>query len=173
MHVSVQKVIAKRLNLIKQFLTPRYLNLSFLLLSVSISGCILNNPAHSPPIIGDIEISKNSKGDLCFMPLFDSATFMENFVKLKTINMKYLTISDPNSTGGDRIKINIEPKDKKYFTLKDEQKICLNSNNSKLKTTVYTPLDQQLLSVSIVGLNNKKEISIIFYKEFNYPYVSE
>ena len=83
------------------------LNSIVLLISLSISGCIFNNPAHSPSITGDIEILKDSKGDLCFMPLLDSATFMEESVNVRSINMEYLTISDPNSTGGDRIKINI------------------------------------------------------------------
>lgn len=117
------------------------LNSIVLLISLSISGCIFNNPAHSPSITGDIEILKDSKGDLCFMPLLDSATFMEESVNVRSINMEYLTISDPNSTGGDRIKINIEPRNQEYFTLKDGQKICLNSDNSKLEETVYTPLD--------------------------------
>ena len=150
-----------------------FLNSIILLISFSISGCIFNNPAHSPPITGDIEISKDSKGGLCFMPLLDSATFMEESANLRSINMEYLTISDPNSTGGDRIKINIEPKSKRYFTLKNGQKICLNSNNLKLEKTIYTPLDKRLLSVSIAGLDDKKEISIIFYKEFDYPYLFE
>lgn len=150
-----------------------FLNSIILLISLGISGCIFNNPAHSPPITGDIEILKDSKGGLCFMPLLDSATFMEESVNLRSINMEYLTISDPNSTGGDRIKINIEPKSKKYFTLKNGQKICLNSNNPKLKKTIYTPLDKRSLSVSIAGLDDKKEISIIFYKEFDYPYLFE
>ena len=44
------------------------LNSIVLLISLSISGCIFNNPAHSPSITGDIEILKDSKGDLCFMP---------------------------------------------------------------------------------------------------------
>ena len=149
------------------------LNSIVLLISLSISGCIFNNPAHSPSITGDIEILKDSKGDLCFMPLLDSATFMEESVNVRSINMEYLTISDPNSTGGDRIKINIEPRNQEYFTLKDGQKICLNSDNSKLEETVYTPLDKQSLSVSIAGLDDKKEHSIIFYKEFDYPYIFE
>lgn len=149
------------------------LNSIVLLISLSISGCIFNNPAHSPSITGDIEILKDSKGDLCFMPLLDSATFMEESVNVRSINMEYLTISDPNSTGGDRIKINIEPRNQEYFTLKDGQKICLNSDNSKLEETVYTPLDKQSLSVSIAGLDDKKELSVIFYKEFDYPYLFE
>ncbi|WP_426223097.1 hypothetical protein [Psychrobacter sp. DWR1-2-3] len=149
------------------------LNSIVLLISLSISGCIFNNPAHSPSITGDIEILKDSKGDLCFMPLLDSATFMEESVNVRSINMEYLTISDPNSTGGDRIKINIEPRNQEYFTLKDGQKICLNSDNSKLEETVYTPLDKQSLSVSIAGLDHKKELSVIFYKEFDYPYLFE
>ena len=149
------------------------LNSIVLLISLSISGCIFNNPAHSPSITGDIEILKDSKGDLCFMPLLDSATFMEESVNVRSINMEYLTISDPNSTGGDRIKINIEPRNQEYFTLKDGQKICLNSDNSKVEETVYTPLDKQSLSVSIAGLDDKKELSVIFYKEFDYPYLFE
>lgn len=98
---------------------------------------------------------------------------MEEFVDIENINMEYLTISDPNSKGGDRIKINIEPSSNKYFILKSGQKICLNSNNSQLEKTVYTPLDKQALSVSIAGLDDKKEHSIIFYKEFDYPYIFE
>lgn len=150
-----------------------FLSPIILLISLGISGCIFNNPAHSPPITGDIEISKDSKGGLCFMPLLDSATFMEEPVNLRSMNMEYLTISDPNSTGGNRIKINIEPKSKKYFTLKNGQKICLNTNNPKLEKIIYTSLDKRLLSVSIAGLDDKKEISIIFYKEFDHPYLLE
>ena len=59
-----------------------FLNPIILLISLGISGCIFDNRAHSPPITGDIEISKDSKGGLCFMPLLASATFMEE-VKFK------------------------------------------------------------------------------------------
>jgi len=58
---------------------------NFILLAVSLSGCFQDYPTHRPPIEGSVDISKNSKGDLCFMPIFSSATVMEN-----PINLNYL-----------------------------------------------------------------------------------
>lgn len=148
------------------------ISFNVLLLIFSIVGCVMDNPAHRPFVEGDIKISKNSEGNLCFMPILSTATIMENPINLTHIKIGKLVILEPKQAN-DRIKIKIEPVGKKYFTLDNEQKICLNSNNSELEQTIYTPLDTQSLAVLISGLDDKGEHSISFYKEFNYPYIPE
>lgn len=142
--------------------------LSFIIV---ISGC--NHPAHGPAIEGDVKISRDSKGDLCFMPIFSSATLMENPTDLKYINMIDLDILDLNAEDANSKIIRIKPKSKKYFILKEGERVCLNTNNPELEQFVYIPLNNQELLASIGGLDDKKELVISFQKEFNYPYVFE
>lgn len=173
MRFLVQRSIKERLN---QTLKPsiyHLLNSSLVLLAVNISGCIMSNPAHSPPIEEDIEISKDSKGDLCFMQLFSSAMSSGDFIDLDHIKMEELAILDPNLQGGGYVLLRIKPTNKKFFILNNGQKICLNSNNPNLEQTIYTPLDKQPLSVSIGGLDDEKKYIVNFYKEFDYPYTPE
>ncbi|MEG9302670.1 hypothetical protein [Psychrobacter celer] len=159
--------------LLQPHLLSYFLSLNILLISLSISGCILNNPAHSPSITGDIEISKNSKGDLCFMPIFSSATVMDNPINFNYIKMEELVILDPNAEVSSHVKIQIKPANKDYFSLKNGQKVCLNSDNINLKQTIYSKLDKQLLVVSIGGLDDKEEHFISFQRKFDYPYTPE
>lgn len=173
MRFLVQRSIKERLN---QTLKPSIYHLldsSLVLLAVNISGCIMSNPAHSPPIEGDIEISKDSKGDLCFIPLFSSTMSIGDFIDLDHIKMEELAILDPNLQGGGYVLLRIKPTNKKFFILNNGQKICLNSNNPNLEQTIYTPLDKQPLSVSIGGLDDEKKYIVNFYKEFDYPYTPE
>lgn len=147
-----------------------FLNFGILLLAVSISGCIMDNPAHSPPIEGTIDILENSKGDLCFIPIFSSAISSGDLMKINHIKMKELAVLDPTRQGGGYVLLRITPINDEYYILEDGEEICLNTDNPDLKQTIYTPLDKQLLSVSIGGLDDKKKYSVNFYREFNYPY---
>lgn len=144
---------------------------SFLLLTVTVSGC--NNPSHGPPIEGDVKISKNSEGNLCFMPLFSSATIMRNSTDLKHIKMTDIDIFDLNAQDVDSKIIRVIPANSKYFILKNGEKVCLNSDNPELEQIDYAPLHKHKLLISIGGLDDKKELFISFQKEFDYPYVAE
>lgn len=146
---------------------------NFVLLVVSFSGCFQDYPTHRPPIEGSIDISKNSQGDLCFMPVFSSATVMENPISFNYIKMEELVILDPNTEVSSHVKIQIKPVNKDYFSLKNGQKICLNSNDTDLEQTIYSKLNRQLLVVSIGGLDDKEEHFISFQREFDYPYIPE
>ncbi len=173
MRLLIQRGIKERLNQTVKPPIYHLLNSSLILLAVNISGCIMNNPEHSPPIEGDIEISRDSKGDLCFMPLFSSAMSSGDFIDLDHIKMKELAILNPSLQGGGYVLLRISPTNKKFFILNNGQKICLNSNSPNLEQTIYTPLDKQLLSVSINGLDDEKKYTVNFYKEFDYPYTPE
>ena len=98
---------------------------------------------------------------------------MGNPTDLKYINMIDLDILDLNAGDGNSKIIRIKPSRKKYFILKEGEKVCLNSNNSELEKFVYVPLNNQELLVSIGGLDDKKELVISFQKEFDYPYTPE
>lgn len=143
---------------------------NFVLLVVSLSGCFQDYPTHRPPIEGSIDISKNNQGDLCFMPIFSSATVMENPINFNYIKMEELAILDPKAEISHHVKIQIKPTNKDYFTLRDGQKVCLNSNDPDLEQITYSKLDRQLLVVSIGGLDDKGDHFISFQKEFDYPY---
>ena len=131
------------------------LKIIFVLSTTSLLGCFQDYPTHSPPIEGSIDISKNSKGDLCFMPIFSSAVVMENPIIFNYIKMEELAILDPNAEISDHVKIQIKPK------------------NPNLEQITYSKLDRQLLIVSIGGLDDKEDHFISFQKEFNYPYTPE
>lgn len=146
---------------------------NFVLLVVSLSGCFQDYPTHRPPIEGSIDISKNSQGDLCFMPVFSSATVMENPISFNYIKMEELAILDPKAEISHHVKIQIKPTNKDYFSLKNGQKVCLNSNDTDLEQTIYSKLNRQLLVVSIGGLDDKEEHFISFQREFDYPYAAE
>lgn len=173
MQLTKQKSKTKRLSQIANLFSSYLTKSIILLVLTSISGCIISNPAHSPPIEGDIEVSQNKNGDLCIMPLFDSAMSSGDFMKLDHIKMEELAILDPSRQGGGYVLLRIKPTSKKYFILKNGQAICLNSNNPDLEQTVYTPLDKQPLSVFIGGLDDQKKYTINFYREFDYPYIFE
>lgn len=159
----------KTLSRLEIVFIPPSIALSILLLTIILSGC--NNPAHGPPIEGDVDISNNSKGDLCFTPLFDSATIMDNHTDLKHIKMTDLDLLDLNADDEYSKIISIKPLNKKYFILKNGETVCLNSDNPELEQIVYSPLNEQDLLVSIGGLDDKKELIISFQKEFKYPFL--
>ena len=173
LQLQVKKNKTERLSQIIKTPVLCLLKSSLLLLAISMTGCSMNNPAHSPPIEGDIKISKSHNGELCFMPLFSSAISNGDFMDLDHINMEELAILDPSKQGGGYVLLRISPTNKKFFILNNGQKICLNSNSPNLEQTIYTPLDKQLLSVSINGLDDEKKYTVNFYKEFDYPYTPE
>ncbi|WP_367104508.1 hypothetical protein [uncultured Psychrobacter sp.] len=149
------------------------LSFSFLLSTIIMSGCVMDSPEHNPSIEGDIEIIEDGKGNLCFKPLLSSDVIIGKPVNLKHIRMKDLAILDPNRQGGGYVMLRIKPKNKKYFTLQNGQKICLNSDNPDLEQTVYATLTTQPLAVSIVCLDDKKKYIVNFYREFDYSYTPE
>lgn len=173
MLLLIQKSKIRYLDRVMKPHTFYIFKLNFVLLVVSLSGCFQDYPTHRPPIEGSVDISKNSKGDLCFMPIFSSATVMDNPINFNYIKMEELVILDPNAEVSSHVKIQIKPANKDYFSLKNGQKICLNSDNINLKQTIYSKLDKQLLVVSIGGLDDKEEHFISFQRKFDYPYTPE
>ncbi len=173
MLLLIQKSKIRYLDRVMKPHTFYIFKLNFVLLVVSLSGCFQDYPTHRPPIEGSIDISKNSKGDLCFMPIFSSATVMDNLINFNYIKMEELVILDPNAEVSSYVKIQIKPANKDYFSLKNGQKVCLNSDNINLKQTIYSKLDKQLLVVSIGGLDDKEEHFISFQRKFDYPYTPE
>ena len=173
MLLLIQKSKIRYLDRVMKPHTFYIFKLNFVLLVVSLSGCFQDYPIHRPPIEGSIDISKNSQGDLCFMPIFSSATVMDNPINFNYIKMEELVILDPNAEVSSYVKIQIKPANKDYFSLKNGQKVCLNSDNINLKQTIYSKLDKQLLVVSIGGLDDKEEHFISFQRKFDYPYTPE
>ena len=173
MYSLTKKIKQRRVNETTKPYMFHIFKFNFVLLVVSLSGCFQDYPTHRPPIEGSIDISKNSQGDLCFMPVFSSAAVMENPISFNYIKMEELVILDPNTEVSSHVKIQIKPVNKDYFSLKNGQKICLNSNDTALEQTIYSKLNRQLLVVSIGGLDDKEEYFISFQREFDYPYIPE
>lgn len=131
------------------------LRCNILLLSISLSGCFQRDPIYIPSFSGDVEISKNSKGELCFKPLFSTLVNDGEFssgVKGESININYMKmksfkIYDPNITESNSVKLRINPKYIKYFSIKEGQDICLYPDSSMLEQVIYAPMDQQKLEV--------------------------
>ena len=92
MLLLIQKSKIRYLDRVMKPHTFYIFKLNFVLLVVSLSGCFQDYPTHRPPIEGSIDISKNSQGDLCFMPVFSSATVMENPINFNYIKMEELVV---------------------------------------------------------------------------------
>lgn len=155
------------------------LRCNILVLSISLSGCFQGDSIYKPSFNGDVEISKNSKGELCFKPLFSALVNNGEFgpgakgesTDVNYMKMRELEIYDPKE--GRAIKIRIKPKYREYFVVKDGQEICLYSDNFMLEQVVYASMDNQQLEVYILGLDRKEENYIYFSGNFEYPYNSD
>ena len=159
-------------NLLKPFTFCLVLT-TCLALIISTSGCH-KNPHHSSAIEGDIEISTNDEGDLCFEPLFATTALNDQPIQIKYIKMSNLEIFNlyvPKDES--RTMLTIDPVDDEYHIIGKGEKICLNTDNPKLKQNIYKPLEQKFSIVSISGIDDKEEEYVYFSHDFNYPYVAK
>ena len=143
------------------------------LLIVSISGCF-KTPYPSSAIEGDIEISTNDKGDLCFEPLFATTVLHDQPIQIEYIKMRRLEIYNlyvPEDES--RTMLTIDPVDDEYYIIKKGEKICLNTDNPNLKQNVYKSLEQKFSIVSIGGIDDKEEEYVYFSHDFDYPFTTE
>lgn len=148
----------------------------FSLLMVSISGCF-KTPNPSSAIEGDIEISTNNKGNLCFEPLFATTVLHEQPIQIKHIKMRRLEIYNydiPDDQSRTMLTIApIDPINEEYYIIEKGEKICLNTDNPSLIQRTFRPLKPQSVVVAIGGIDDKKEEYVDFHREFDYPYVPE
>ncbi len=141
------------------------------LLIVSLSGCF-KSPLHAPGISGDIQLFINNEGNLCFEPLFATTTESNSPVEIKHLKMRRLEIYNHNVPDDkSRTILTIVPVDNEYYILEEGQSICLNTNDSSLKQKNFRPLQPQSIAVLIGGLDDEKEQTVDFHREFDYPYV--
>nr|WP_317200916.1 hypothetical protein [uncultured Psychrobacter sp.] len=143
------------------------------LLIVGISGCF-KTPNPSSAIEGDIEISTNNKGNLCFEPLFATTVLHEQPIQIKHIKMRRLEIYNYDVPDDQsRTILTIAPIDEEYYIVEKGEKICLNTDNPNLKQRIFRPFKTQSVVVAIGGIDNKKEEYVDFHREFDYPYTPE
>ncbi|MGP5505811.1 hypothetical protein, partial [Psychrobacter celer] len=117
--------------------------------------------------------SKNSKGDLCFEPLFATTVLHDEPIQIKYIRMRRLDVDALNVSDDQSSTVSsIIPIDE-YYIIEKGQKICLNDDNPNLKQSVSKPIKPQPLRVSISGVDDKKEEYVYFYHRFDYPYIPE
>ena len=142
-------------------------------LIVSISGCF-KTPHPSSAIEGDIEISTNDKGDLCFEPLFATTVLHDQPIQIKYMKMSNLEIYNYDVPDDQsRTMLTIAPIDEEYYIVEKGQKICLDTDNPNLKQRVFRPFKPQSVVVAIGGIDDKKEEYVDFHREFDYPYATE
>ena len=159
-------------NLSKPFVSCFALPICSLLI-VSISGCF-KTPHHSSVIEGDIEISTNNKGDLCFEPLFATTVLHDQPIQIKHIKMRRLEIYNYDVPDDQsRTMLTIDPIDEEYYIIEKGQKVCLNTDNPNLKQRIFRPFKTQSVAVGIGGIDDKKEEYVYFLRRFDYPYVPE
>lgn len=143
------------------------------LLIVGISGCF-KTPHPSSVIKGDIEISTNNEGDLCFEPLFATTALNDEPIQIKYMKMRSLEIYNYDVPKDQtRTMLTIAPIDKKYYILKKGENICLDTDNPNLKQRIFRPFKTQSVVVGIGGIDDKEEENVYFLREFDYPYVPE
>ena len=159
-------------NLSKPFVACLVLPICSLLI-VSISGCF-KKPHPSSIIEGDIEISTNSDGDLCFEPLFATTVLHDQPIQIKYIRMSDLEIYNYDIPDDQsRTMLTIAPIDEKYYIIEKEEKICLDTDNPNLIQRTFRPFKTQSVIVGIGGIDDKEEENVYFHREFDYPYVAE
>ena len=93
-----------------------------LALIISTSGCH-KNPHHSSAIEGDIEISTNDEGDLCFEPLFATTALNDQPIQIEYIKMSNLEIFNlyvPKNES--RTMLTIDPVDDEYHIIEKNEK---------------------------------------------------
>ena len=143
------------------------------LLIVSISGCF-KTPHPSSIIEGDIEISTNDEGNLCFEPLFATTTLNDQPIQIKYIKMSDLEIYNYDVPDDQsRTMLTIAPIDEEYYIIEKGDKICLDTDSPNLKQRIFRPFKPQSVIVGIGGIDDKEEENVYFYREFDYPYVPE
>ncbi|WP_367111418.1 hypothetical protein [uncultured Psychrobacter sp.] len=143
------------------------------LLVVNISGCF-KSPLHAPGISGDIQLFVNNKGNLCFEPLFATTTESNSPVEIEHLKMRRLEIYNHDVPDDQsRTMLTIVPVNDEYYILEKGKSICLNTNNPSLKQNVFRPLQPQPVAVLIGGLDDEKEQTVDFHREFDYPYTPE
>lgn len=146
------------------------------LLIVGVSGCF-KTPHPSSIIEGDIEISTNNKGNLCFEPLFATTALNDQPIQIEYIKMRKLEIYNydiPDDQSRTMLTIApIDPIDEEYYIIEKGEKICLNTDNPSLIQRTFRPLKPQSVVVAIGGIDDKEEENVYFHREFDYPYVPE
>ncbi|WP_367110418.1 hypothetical protein [uncultured Psychrobacter sp.] len=143
------------------------------LLIVGISGCF-KTPHPSSAIEGDIEISTNDKGGLCFEPLFATTVLHDQPIQIKYIKMSSLEIYNYDVPDDQsRTMLTIAPIDEKYYIIEKGQKICLDTDNPNLKQRIFRPFKTQSVVVGIGGIDDREEENVYFHREFDYPYTPE
>lgn len=146
------------------------------LLIVGISGCF-KTPHPSSAIEGDIEISTNNEGNLCFEPIFSTTVLHDQPIQIKYIKMRRLEIYNydvPDDQSRTMLTIApINPIDEEYYILEKGQKICLDTDNPNLIQRTFRPFKTQSVIVGIGGIDDKEEENVYFLREFDYPYVPE
>ena len=143
------------------------------LLIVGVSGCF-KTPHPSSIIEGDIEMSTNDEGNLCFEPLFATTALNDQPIQIEYIKMRKLEIYNygvPDDQS--RTMLTVAPIDEEYYTVEKGEKICLNNDNSNLIQNIFRPLKSQSVVVAIEGIDDKEEENVYFHREFDYPYVPE
>lgn len=143
------------------------------LLIVSISGCF-KTPHPSSAIEGDIEISTNDKGDLCFEPLFATTVLHDQPIQIKYIRMRRLEIYNYDVPDDQsRTMLTIDPIDEEYYIIEKGEKICLNTDNPNLIQRIFRPFKTQSVAVGIGGIDDKEEENVYFLRRFDYPYIAK
>lgn len=145
----------------------------FLFLIATIAGCFAG-PNHSIGLEGDVELSIDKKGNLCFEPLFATLTESNIPITIEHLKMQRLELDDLTVPADQSSTIlTIVPVDNEYHIIEKGQKICLNTNNPHLRQKIFRPLKPQNIRVLIGGVDDKEEFFVTFYRYFNYPYISE
>lgn len=137
---------------------------SFIILTLGLSSCSMNTPAHTVVITGELLVHEDKK-NLCFEPDLDSTDAPFPY-ETTHIRMQEFRILDSDTLS---ILIILKPLQERYILLSRGDKVCLNPINFKMEETKFlTPEKGQKLIAQISGLDEKREHYVTFTTEFNY-----
>ena len=147
-----------------------------LIFTTSLYGCYTGSPGDRLPITGDVKISLNDKGNMCFQPLFNTAIVNHTFIDVRYLKMQWLGIYNTEETGKEHRRVVITPANGIYFDVYDSQKVCINNDNPDLKQETFAPFEkEEKLIVQMTGYNDDETdvYNTSFSKQFEYPYILE
>lgn len=168
----MQKRVKNRLSI----KSTRIVKILLLLSTVSLFGCYTGGPGDRPSITGDVAISLNDKGDMCFQPLLNTAVTNDTFISVNYLKMQWLGIYNTEQTENEHRRIIITPANDLTFDVYNNQKVCINNDNPDLKQEVFASFNKkEKLIIHMTGYNDDETdvYNTSFSKQFEYPYTPE
>ena len=130
-----------------------------------------SNPSHRPTIGGAIKLVDNKEKGLCFLPNFETAylTSTKKYEDLKFINLSHVDVTRGDDPLSNKLVWQASTAPNQFYKLKEGESICMSQHLSELNVRNYSFLNNDKYTVTIRGMDDKKEYNLRFIERFVYP----